>query len=711
MPGSLAGILEPRSIAVVGATESPARFGGRVLRNVIAGGFGGPIYPVNPKYESVQGLTCYPTLSAIPGEVDAAIFAIPAPLIAAEMAECGQKGVRLAVLLSSGFAEVGPAGRRLQDELVEAARQAGVRLLGPNGLGFMNVSKGIVATTITTLPLESMTAGPVSLVTQSGALGYPAIFSRAHDHGVHFRLVVAGGNEADLSSADVIRYYTEDEGTEVIAAMVEGVKDPAGFREALDAAFEAGRPVVVLKVGRSEDGRRAVGSHTASMAGSDAVNDAIFEHHGVIRVDDLDELWKVPTALTSTPLPNGRRLALVSSSGGLGGLFADHVRAQGLELAGFSAGTREELKRLLPDFAVVGNPLDITGAFVGGPDEATLFQKVIGILTGDPGVDILVIGQVITGTAVGAALVEAVRNAPKTTVILSIGGSREATGLNRPGSAGIPIFDTPESCARTLRYLCERAEANWWRDELRPRPRAGAARTLGPGVADHDTAVDLLTDYGLPLVRQRIVDNAREAVEAADWVGYPVAVKAILPGTLHKTELNAVILDVRDAAAMRGAAEALVERVPGARILVQRMAGPGVEMIVGIQRDPQFGPVVLVGAGGVLVEVLDDKLILVPPFSSAYVRHRIPELKVYRLLGGVRGAGPADLDGLADLVVKVGDLALDQRDHLESLDLNPVIVLPAGKGCSVVDWALTGLRSGPLSDRAGADIIASQHTC
>lgn len=686
----LEGLFEPASIAVVGATEVPGRFGSRVLSCVVAGKFEGPIYPVNPKYEQVLGLKCYDNLGSIPGTVDTVIFAIPGAQIAGQMAECGRKGVKLAVVLSSGFAEVGAEGKRRQDELVATARAAGVRVLGPNGLGFLNLEKHVIATTSTTLPIDSLIPSSVALVTQSGALGYPVIFSRAHDHGVGFRFVVAGGNEADLSSADVIRYYAEDPKTRVIAAMVEGIKDPDGFRDALETAYGAGKPVVILKVGRSEEGRRAVGSHTASMAGSDAVNDAIFAHYGVIRVDDVDELWEVPAALLSTHQPRGRKVALVSSSGGLGGLFADHVKGQGLELAEFSPETILEFKRLLPDFAMIQNPLDLTGAFVGQPDEGGMFRQAIDILTSDPGVDILVVAQVVSRPEVGPAVIGAVRAAPKTAVVLAVGGSRESAGLEQAGTDKIHLFTTPGACARTLRRLCERVEASAWRDEPPASKTTGFCPPAPPGVADHEASVALLEAYGIPLVRQHIAEQPGTAIAAAERLGYPVVAKAVAPGALHKSELGAVILDIRDGDAMRRAVQTLERRFGSPRILVQEMAAGGVEMIVGVQRDRQFGPVVLIGAGGTLVEVLGDAILAIPPFTYAYVQHRIQDLKAYRLLTGVRGVPRADIESLIDLVVKVGNLAVDQADAIESLDLNPVIVLPQGRGSRVVDWVVVG---------------------
>lgn len=689
----------PQSIAVLGASEDKGRFGGRVMSNLIDCQYQGTIYPINPKYESVFGRRCYSTLDELPYDVDAAIIAIPAHLVVPAIEECGRKKVGLAVVMTSGFAEIGPEGAQLQEVMVETAKRAGVRVLGPNGLGFFNVAEGIAATPNGVLPSERLIPGHVSLVSQSGAFAFSSVFSRAYDHGVVLRFVVASGNEADVTTADVITYFVADPGTACIAAMVEGIADPVRFCNALAAANVAAKSVVILKVGRSKEGRDAAAAHTAAMAGSDVVNDAVFQRYGVVRVDDLDELWEVSTLLATTPLPKGRRVALVSSSGGLGGLFADQVRGQGLELATLSDRTLAELAKVLPPYIVPGNPVDITGVFVGGPDEPMAFKRFIELLTNDPGVDILVVGQVVVGEQVGAAVVEAVKAAPITSVVLSIGGARAAHGLRSSAGRGVHIFEQPLACAKTLRRLCERAE---WLSRQRGTPEPPRyvmnGRLIPQGIVDAHEALDLLTDYRLPLPQQKIVDNLEDAVRVAEAIGFPVVAKAIVSGSLHKTETGGVELDLRDDAAVRAAVRRLFSKSSAPRILIQQMVPAGIEMIVGIQHDPQFGPAILVGAGGTLVELLDDKLVAVPPFAREELEWRIRQLKVHRLLTGVRGSGPADLDAFVDLIMTVAKLALENGSAIESLDLNPVVVLPQGQGCVVVDWKLVGRK---LNSSAG----------
>jgi len=696
---SLESMFEPRSIAILGASESSARFGGRVLHNLVSGGYRGHIYPVNPKYTEIRGLKCFHSLSDIPHDVDMAIFALPASQVLTAIEDCGAKEIPLAVVFTSGFAELGGKGVALQSELVATARRCGVRLLGPNGLGFLNVQSRIAATATGILPLDSLLPGELSLVSQSGALAFPAIFSRAHDHGVGFRFVVATGNEADLTSADIIKYYVRDRGTKVIAAMIEGISDPVGFVRAMVEAREAGKPVVVLKVGRTAEGRRAAASHTAAMAGSDAVNDAVFERYGVIRVDDLDELWEVGATLLSTRLPKGRRVAMISSSGGLGGLFADHLRMRGLELADLSVATQDGLRELLPSYAVISNPIDITGAFAGTEDEPAAFQRCISLLNADPGIDIVVVAQVVVSEGVGRAVTQAALAAPKTTAVLAVGGSRAAAGLHPFIRSGVHIFDRPLSCANALAHLCKFAESLPLSEMRELRGVITSPSKFGDGVVDEGAVAKALTDYGLPLADYSIVSTAEEASAVADRIGYPVAVKALVADVVHKTELGAVALAISDSSELRAQVERLLLRFPGAPILIQQMVEPGVEMILGINRDDQFGPIVLIGAGGIFTEVYDDHQVAIPPLSPAEAERLIRRLKVHKVLLGHRARPPADVRALVELLVRVSEIAVDNAGTIESLDLNPVIVLPEGSGCRVVDWALIGRNVSSARDR------------
>jgi acyl-CoA synthetase (NDP forming) len=695
-------VFEPRSIAIIGASPDTARFGGRPLANLERHGYAGTIYPVNPKYSEVRGLRCYPSLAAVEDQVDAALLAIPAAAIPAALEECAARGVKLAVIVSSGFAEAGDAGAATQRQIVESARAGGIRLLGPNCLGFINVTDGIPAAATAAVELPDLLPGGISLVSHSGALGIVSVFVRAYDHGVGFRYVISSGNESDLHALELMRMFVEDPETRVIAGLIEELRRPDELAAVAEAALDAGKPIVLLKIGRSEGGTRAASAHTAALAGSDAVYDASFRAHGIVRVDDLDELWEVPHLFDSVPLPSGRRVGVITTSGGLNGLMADLLHREGLDAPTLSPHTVDALREALPAHAVPENPLDLSGGLGGGAGEIAAFTTSLKLLDADPRIDLIVLGQIAVREnhhEVMDPIIEVVRLLRKPVVLLSPGGSISDRALGSLHRSGIPLFRSPQRCARAIGHLC--SYADFVRDRRAAGPPAPAptrdaaaplpAVEIGPGLLDADRSWELLASYGLPLAGRAVARDLEEAQAAAERIGYPVALKAL--GLLHKTEAGGVVLGLRDAGELAAAYADVCARLGTAEVEIQEMVEGGVEMLVGVQHDDHFGNVVVVGSGGILVELVGDSALRLPPVGPDAARTMIESLRATKMLAGFRGSPPADVDALVDVVTRVSELATDLQGRLESLDLNPVIVLPEGRGARIVDAVVIGAQS------------------
>jgi acetate---CoA ligase (ADP-forming) len=689
-------LLEPQSIAVIGASPDKGRFGGRPLANLQLHDFAGRIYPINPKYDQVRGLRCYPSISSVDGNVDAVLFALPAERIPDALRDCAAKNVSLAVVISSGFAEIGSTGVETQSRIVAAARESGIRVLGPNCLGFINVHDRIPAVATSAVELPELLPGPISMVSQSGALGIVSVFVRAYDHGVGFRYVVSSGNEADLHALELMRMFVDDPHTRVVAGLIEQFREPEQLATVAQAALAAQKPVVVLKVGRSEGGTRAASAHTAALAGSDAAHDAAFHTHGVIRVDDLDELWQVPDLLANVSLPRGRSAAVMSTSGGLNGLMADLLHREGIDVPTLSPQTIRGLEGVLPSYsAPPNNPLDMTGGFGGGDKEIAAFSTALRLLDDDARIDLIVLGQIAVRKDHGETLqpiVDVVTTLRKPVVVLSPGGSISEPGLRPLHRSGITLFTSPQRCARALGHLCRyagyvTAHERGPTDKRKPSKR-GVVASIPPHHVDAETTDRILGAYGIPLAARERCNGLDEATAAAERIGYPVALKAV--GLMHKTEAGGVLVGIRNADELARAYVDLRSRAAKPTVDVQAMVEGGVEMIVGIQHDEHFGAVVAVGFGGIFVEVLGDSALRLPPVGEEQAREMIGSLRAARVLEGFRGSQPCDVDALIDVVTGVSKLASDLNGSIESLDLNPVIVLPAGHGARVVDATLVG---------------------
>jgi acetyl coenzyme A synthetase (ADP forming)-like protein len=674
---SMRAFFAPRAVAVVGASPSRGKIGSEILHNLIASGFTGAVFPVHPSAAEIEGHRVYPSVVAIPDPVDLAVIVVPAEHVSRAVDDCIAKGVRGICIISAGFSETGPEGADREREIVGRIRDAGCRLIGPNCMGLLNTAPD-VRLNATFSPVYPP-AGGVAMSTQSGALGL-AILDHARRLNIGISSFVSVGNKADVSGNDLIQYWADDPGTSVILLYLESFGNPRTFTE---LARRVGRrkPIVAVKSGRSRGGARAASSHTGALAASDSVVDALFRQAGVIRTLRLEEMFDVAALLSHQPLPAGPRVAIVTNAGGPGILAADACEGHGLELAALSDATREGLRACLPASASVQNPVDMLAAAT--PDD---YRRTLDAVLRDDGVDtviVIFIPPLVTATeAVASAIQAAARSSGKPVIPVMMCGST------------IPSFTFPESAVLALSRVVEYAQ---WRRRPETTPPVfedisaaevrrpiDAALARGAGWLTAGEVNDLLTALGIGHAPTRVAATPEDAAAAAAAVGFPVAVKALGPTLLHKTERQAVVLDLRDAAAVREAAADLSYRL-GSEVTafaVQPMVTDGVEMLVGAVSDPLFGPLIVCGAGGILTELLADTATRLHPLTAADADRMLADVRGARLLRGYRGHPPADEQALKDVILRVSAL-LTLCPEVQEMDLNPVKVRPTG--VSVVD--------------------------
>lgn len=680
---------EPRAVAVIGASRQRGTIGGEIFHNLLNYGFKGAVYPVNPVADAIENVPAFPSVEEIPGPVDLAVIVVPAAKVVEVAAACARKGVKALVVISAGFSETGKEGKARQAELMSVCRAAGMRLIGPNCMGIANTKPEVLldATFAPGIPPR----GRVGFSSQSGALGL-AIMEFAGSLGLGISTFVSVGNKADISGNDLLRYWEADDETDVILLYLESFGNPKKFSE---IARRVGRkkPIAVVKSGRSAAGARATSSHTGALiAASDVTVDALFRQAGVVRTDTLAELFDVAALLANQPLPEGRRVGIITNAGGPAILCADACEARGLEVPVLSESSQARLRAFLPAGASVGNPVDMIAS---APAEH--YRKAIEIAGTDDNIDSLIViftpPLVTRADDVGKAIVEAVQQIDKRKPVLSVFlSAHPAPPELRIAGVSIPSYAFPETAAIALarasryRQWRERRETYPARfEDIRADEAAAivaAALMRGEGWLTPDEVAAVCSCYGLPLIEQRIVANAEEAGKAAGQFGGEVALKAIAPDLIHKTEAGAVRLHLKGADAAREAAHEMSETLSSrghavSGFVVQRMAQRGVEMIVGVVHDPQFGPVVACGAGGVQVELLRDVSVRITPLSKEDASDMIRELKTYPLLTGFRGSVPADVAALEDGLLRVSAMVED-IPQIAELDCNPFVVHATG---------------------------------
>jgi acyl-CoA synthetase (NDP forming) len=695
---SLDRLFRPRSVAVIGASATATKIGGLPISFLLANGFAGRIFPINPNADEIQGLKAYPSISEVAGEVDLAIIAVPAAKVSQAVDDAIAARVSGMVLFSAGFAEVSETGRQAQDALMARIRAAGIRVLGPNCLGFMNLKNKVFATFSPVIRQGITPVGRIGLVSQSGAYGAYA-FTLARQRGLGLSYWITTGNEGNVDFADCVAWLANDPDTDVILGYMEGCRDGRKLEAALAAAQAAGKPVIITKVGRTVIGAQAAASHTAALAGEDAVFDAVFRQYGVYRANSIEEFFDVGYAVSVAGLSGGNKLGVFTFSGGAGVLMADAADDAGLSLPELGAQGQARIRELVP-FAAPRNPVDITGQVT---NDIGLVGTSLGIMLEHGDYQMMIAFLVAAGLgSTGeniAAQIAAVRARFPDRVFCAVSVFSDKV-RDLLESNGCLCFQDPTRAIRALAALA------WFADHQRRAVinsvvSAGKPMVLEPRAYSEAESFDVLSRYGIPVPERHLVHGGEEAAIVAGHLDRPLVAKIASADIIHKSDIGGVRLNLRGADQVALACDEILtaarDACPDARIdgvLLSPMEDEGVECIVGVQHDPAFGPVVMLGLGGIFVELLGDVSLRTAPVDRDMALEMIEELRGKALLFGARGRPPADVGALADLLVRVSDFALAAGDSLDSLDINPVLVRPQGQGVVALDGLVIGRRPG-----------------
>lgn len=682
---ALGAMLSPRSIAILGASAQLSKINGRPLKFLLEKGYAGKIYPVNPKYQQIAGLTCYPDVGALPAIPDLAIIALPANDVCPAIESLGRKGVRAAVVFSSGFGEMGAAGKEREAVLLSTARASGVLICGPNCLGLINTFDKVYAT-FSQYADGNTVPGPVGFVTQSGAFG-TAIAALARTRGLGLGYFVNTGNEVDAGFADIMSKVVNDPRIKVAAGYLEGVKDGLGLAALAGLCMQLDKPLVLTKVGRLGSGARAAASHTGSLAVEDVLFDSVARQYGIVRARNEEQMLDLLEAFVYCAPPAGAGLGIVTQSGGAAVMMADRAEEIGLTIPRLHAETEAKLSRIVPGFGVCANPVDVTGQFVTEP--AILHDSVLTMLA-DPGIDIGIVWLQLMAAHVNLLVdlfIDLKKRSAKPFVVCWVAAPEAAVqGLH---AAGISVLRGAEPAVEAVAALVRHAAARraWLAEKAQP-----ALKTLKlpawrvndlplVGVVGTLQAVQLLTAAGVPMAKVELASSEQEAVAAWRRFAGPVVLKIESPDITHKTEAGGVRLNLRDETAVRQAYRAILQsvhnydaqaRVTG--VIVQLMASGDIELVIGVKRDPTFGMMVMVGIGGTLIEVLRDVAWRQAPFRPDEALRMLDELRMRSIFDGVRGKPPINKQTLAALLSSVSQLADTMQEYLLELDLNPVLI-------------------------------------
>lgn len=699
---SLEAVLKPHSIAVIGASRKKLTIGNRLFHNLLHHDFTGVVYPVNPSSSVIAAVQAYPSILDVPGEVDLAIIITPADTVHRLLEQCGQKGVRGVIVISAGFGESSPEGKAKQDELVETARRYGMRLVGPNCMGIINTDPDISmnATFSSIFP----PSGTIAMSTQSGAMGL-AILEYARRLNIGLSTFVSMGNKADVSSNDLLQYWQSDPATKVILLYLESFGNPRKFvRIARDVTLT--KPVVAVKSGRTSAGRKAAASHTGALATAEIASEALFAQTGMVRVDTVEELFDVANLFCHQPLPRGKRVAILTNGGGPGIMTADACADRGLELPALSDKTAAELRSFLSPRASVANPVDMTA-----DGSADTYRRALDVLARDDGIDVVIVIFVppipVQSEEVARSIGDMSPEFRKRgkTLVASFMGSRGVGIECDSGDGGcVPSFTFPEHAAAALAGACEYSQ--WLQ-----RPRGAVPELTGinrerahqvvasaltrsstrPLWLETSSVSDLLNSYGIRVTASRCAGTADKAAEAAEEIGFPVAVKLLSDKIVHKTDVGGVILSRRSSAEVKEAFEQIkkrLERLGKAAemqgVTIQEMVPEGIELIAGVTQDPSFGPLIMFGAGGIYAEFLKDITFRIHPLTDVDVQEMVRSVKTYQLLTGWRGSKSSDIEALEDLLLRLSAMVED-LPQIAELDLNPVKAQEQGRGYVVVD--------------------------
>jgi acetyltransferase len=698
MTKSIESIINPRSIAVVGATNRPGSVGLAVFRNILSAGFQGVLYPVNLKAKSIQSVKAYPKLMDIPDEVDLAVIIVPAEIVSTILEEAGQKKVKGAIVITAGFKEVGGHGVELENRLKEVVGKYGIRLVGPNCLGVINNNEKVRmnASFATKMPK----AGNIAFISQSGAL-CTAVLDYAEGREIGFSKFISFGNKADVSEIDLLRYLKDDPDTDVILMYLEDITNGREFLEtARKITWEVRKPMLAIKSGRSAEGARAAASHTGSLAGSDNAYDAIFHQSGILRVEGVDELFNRALAFATQPIPKGNRIAIVTNAGGPGIMATDAAIRHNLKIATLSEETKQKLRQELPPTASIHNPVDVIGDATHERYEAAIRDVLM-----DESVDgaiVILSPQAMTDILETAEIVPRVTKDIDKPVLCSFMGIVDVSkGIQYLEEHGIPNYAFPEAAVRSMASMA--FYANLLSLDKRQVRRVAADRDTTTAVikkklAGKDSyymsekeANEILHCYGFPVLKSVLLKDSSQVDEAAEDIIFPAAMKISSPDVVHKFDAGGVRLKIKTKEEARKAFEDIIENIkkfkPSAKIdgvIIERMAKRGVEVILGAVRDPEFGPICMFGLGGTFVEAMKDVTFRLAPMWEISAEIMIRTIKAYGILRGVRGAPPCDIDSIKDCILRLSQM-LAEHPEIAELDINPLIVYPEGEGCVVAD--------------------------
>lgn len=692
-------LLSPKSVAIVGASANYAKFSGRTVKYILKHRYPGKIYAVNPSRTEVSGIPCFPSMMDLPEPVDTAFIQIAARGVPGVIAQCIEKNVKSIIIHSAGLGESGEEGQKTIERVKTQIREAKIRVVGPNCAGIANMTESIILSPVVCYELDNIPKGKIGLISQSGGLT-GAYVSRAADRGIGFSYVISTGNEMDLGVAEFTQYLLRDKNTVAIAIFLEALRNIASFREAANEALKVRKPIVVLKVGRTEVGAKAAASHTGALTGADTFYDAFFRQYGITRVDTLEDLFEVSALFCKTKPPKGKNVGVITTTGGGATIMAEAGAQAGLQFPSPSDSAIRQATEFLPSFAAKSNPMDVTMSGAGGG-----FKKGLEVLLKDDTFD-MVVGVVGTSSQFAPELgvqpiLDVYPNAKKPLAAFCNPNAAEALRLFEKNS--IPSFRTPESCGRSLGYLFNYGEFLRRFDRKKDQkpttdPDSLAARRTKEILANSGRILNeydskrVLSAYGIHTTKEIPASDMEQAKKAARKIGYPVALKVMSADIPHKTEAGVIRLGVRTEKKLLASYEKIMNNAckfnPHAQIdgvLVQEMAKTGVELIVGMKRDANFGPVLIFGLGGIFVEIFKDVSYRILPMTLQDAREMIGEIKGSKLLDGYRGVKPLDIEAIASTLMKVATLAMDLEKEIQELDINPLIAYPHGKGIKVAD--------------------------
>ena len=700
MRSDLERLFSPKSIALIGASRDLPTISGQALDHLISHGYTGKLYPVNPRYDEILGQKCYAALADVPETPDLALILINAARVADILEQCGRKGVPYVYIFSSGFSETGGDGVALQKRLVAIAEKYNIGVVGPNCQGLINVAEKIYAG-FGSVFYSDYPAGAVSMVSQSGGFGFSVLNLSSLDGGLAFRQMATTGNEIGVSTLEFIDYFIRDPHTEVIAGYMEGAKDAHRISEIGMKAMAAGKPILMWKVGNTEEGQKAAASHTANLGGAMALYQAAFRQTGIIQVDDIQDVVDYGRIFRGRKLPKGNRIAIITVSGGAGILMTDECIGRGMQLAQLTPETVAKLRQFVPSFGSVSNPVDVTAGIF---NDLTLLNRTLQAIVDDPGVDcIAMLNASLQGEIARQIAGEIVAVAATTDKPIALAWS--ARDVKAPEAyaqleaARIAHYKSPVRCGRAFAalswYAAAKRRIESQRDErplvIEKNKSKQILTNRKTDVAEYE-AKKVLAEYGIAVTQEELATTREQALTIANKIGYPVAIKVQSADISHKTEAKAVKLGLMSDAELTAAYDEVLANAKAYNasahidgVLVQEMLRGGTEAILGITNDPLFGPAVMFGLGGIFAEIMKDVSFRLAPVTPSMAHEMIAEIKGYPLLTGARGRAHADVDALADAIVRLSALAVDLKDHVAELDINPLFVMERGKGVKAAD--------------------------